>query len=145
MSEKNKNQRNNNEGDSFVAEGLKIRKAVLGEDYIEGAIKANSNQFSWKLQEIITKWAWNDNWNDDILSLKVRSLITLALMTALNRPTEFEIHLRGAINNGVTVEELRSVLLHTAVYCGIPAALDSFNIARDFLISIGKDLDNLSE
>lgn len=122
MSEKNKNQRNNNEGDSF-AEGLKIRKAVLGEDYIEGAIKANSNQ----------------------LSLKVRSLITLALMTALNRPTEFEIHLRGAINNGVTVEELRSVLLHTAVYCGIPAALDSFNIARDFLISIGKDLDNLSE
>lgn len=105
MSEKNKNQRNNNEGDSF-AEGLKIRKAVLGEDYIEGAIKANSNQFSWKLQEIITKWAWNDNWNDDILSLKVRSLITLALMTALNRPTEFEIHLRGAINNGVTVEEL---------------------------------------
>ena len=144
MSEKNKNQRNNNEGDSF-AEGLKIRKAVLGEDYIEGAIKANSNQFSWKLQEIITKWAWNDNWNDDILSLKVRSLITLALMTALNIPTEFEIHLRGAINNGVTVEELRSVLLHTAVYCGIPAALDSFNIARDFLISIGKDLDNLSE
>ncbi|WP_051240791.1 MULTISPECIES: 4-carboxymuconolactone decarboxylase [Tepidiphilus] len=111
-------------------EGLKVRKKVLGEDYVERAF-ATATDFSRPFQDLVTRFAWGEIWTRPGLDLKTRSLINLAIMTALNRPNELAIHIRGALRNGVTIEEIREVFLQTAVYCGIPAALDSFKIAQD--------------
>lgn len=92
-----------------------------------------ADDFTRPLQELVTEYCWGEIWNDDTLPRKTRSLLNLAALTALNRPHEIELHVRGAINNGCTMEEIRAVFLQMAVYCGVPAALDSTKVARKVL------------
>lgn len=108
--------------------GLKNRRAVLGDAYVDASLK-NADPFNRSLQELVTQYCWGDVWNRPGLDRKYRSMINLAMLTALNRPHELKIHVRGALNNGLTKEEIQEVLLQTAIYCGVPAALDSFRVA----------------
>lgn len=110
--------------------GLEVRKKVMGEDYVDKAF-ANADDFSMPLQEFITRNAWGTVWCRDGLDMKTRSLITVAMLTALGRAHELKGHVRGALNNGATPEEIREVLLHAAVYCGAPLALDAFRTAQE--------------
>lgn len=110
--------------------GLAIRREVLGNEYVDTALR-NADDFTRDLQHIVTSFAWGDVWSRPGLERRDRSLINLAMLTALNRPHELRLHLRGALNNGVTKDEIREVLLQTAVYCGVPAAIDSFRVARE--------------
>jgi 4-carboxymuconolactone decarboxylase len=110
--------------------GLKIRQAVLGRKYVDASIKA-ADDFNRPFQELVTEYCWGAVWGRPGLSRKTRSLINLAMLTALNRPHEVKLHIKGALNNGVSQDEIREVLLQTAIYCGVPASLDSFRIARE--------------
>ncbi len=112
--------------------GLKLRREVLGAEYVDASI-ANADDFNRPMQELVTQFAWGEIWHRPGLDRRTRSLLNLAMITALNRPHELELHVRGAVNNGVTVDEMREVFLQTAVYCGMPAALDSFRTARKVL------------
>jgi len=111
-------------------EGLKVRRAVLGDEYVEKAIK-QAVEFTTPLQELVTEYCWGEIWTRPGLTRKTRSLINIAMLTALNRPHEVKIHLKGALRNGCTKEEIQEVLLQTAIYCGVPAAVDSFRIAKE--------------
>jgi len=111
-------------------QGLKTRREVLGTDYVDNAI-ANADDFSRPLQELITQVAWGEIWNRPGLDRRTRSLLNLAMLTALNRPHELRLHVKGALRNGVTKDEMREVFMQTAVYCGVPAAMDSFRVARE--------------
>jgi 4-carboxymuconolactone decarboxylase len=117
-------------------QGLKTRREVLGADYVDAAIK-NADDFNMPLQEYITQYCWGDVWNRPGLDRRTRSLLNLAMLTALNRPHELKLHLRGAINNGVTKDEIKEVFLQAAVYCGAPAAVDSFRVAREVFKELG--------
>lgn len=117
--------------------GLKVRREVLGAEYVDASI-ANADDFNRPMQELVTQFAWGEVWNRPGLDRRTRSLLNLAMITALNRPHELELHVRGAVNNGVTVDEMREVFLQTAVYCGMPAALDSFRLARKVLKEMGR-------
>ena len=110
--------------------GLKVRKEVLGDAYVDNAINS-ADEFSQPLQEYLTAHAWAASWARPGLERKTRSMLNLAMLTALNRGHEFRIHVRGALNNGVTKEEIREILIQAAVYCGAPAAMDSFRIAKE--------------
>ncbi|MBU2497824.1 MAG: 4-carboxymuconolactone decarboxylase [Proteobacteria bacterium] len=110
--------------------GLAVRRAVLGKEYVDKAI-ADADDFTQPLQELVTEYCWGSIWTRPGLSRKTRSLINLAMLTALNRPHEVKLHLRGAMNNGCSKEEIMEVLLQTAIYCGVPAAVDSFRIAKE--------------
>ena len=120
--------------------GLSIRRKVLGDQYVSSSFETATDDFRRPLQELITRFVWGEIWTRPGLEHRVRSMINLAIMTALNRPNELKLHLEGALRNGVTAEEIREVLLQTAVYCGIPAALDSFKIAEEVIRDI--DLKN---
>lgn len=109
--------------------GLAVRKAVLGEDYVNKSL-ANADAFMAPIQQFLTENAWGTVWTRPGLDRKTRSLLNLAMLTALNRPNELKLHLKGALNNGVTKEEICEVFLQAAVYCGAPAGLDSFKIAQ---------------
>ena len=117
--------------------GLNTRREVLGADYVDAAL-ASADDFTRPLQEHITAVAWGDIWNRPGLDRRTRSMINLAMLTALNRPHELKLHVRGALRNGVTREEIREVLMQTAIYCGVPAAMDSFRVAREVLAAEGK-------
>lgn len=110
-------------------DGLAVRKAVLGSAYVERAL-ADADDFSRPLQELVTENAWGTVWTREGLCRRDRSLITVAMLIALNRPHELKLHLRGALNNGLSRNELRELLLHASVYCGMPAAVDAFRQAR---------------
>jgi 4-carboxymuconolactone decarboxylase len=110
--------------------GLKIRKAVLGEEYVENSLQS-AGDFGMPMQELVTEYCWGAVWSREGLSRKTRGLLNLALLSALNRPHELKTHIRGALRNGVTKDEIREVFLHVAIYCGVPAAVDSFRIAKD--------------
>lgn len=110
--------------------GLKTRREVLGAEYVDQAI-ANADDFNRALQELVTQYAWGEIWNRPGLDRRTRSLLNLAMLTALNRPHELRLHVRGAIANGVTRDEMREVFLQTAIYCGVPAAIDAFRTARE--------------
>ena len=113
--------------------GLAVRRDVLGDDYVDGQLAA-PDAFDRPLQELITEVAWGRVWDRPGLERRDRSLITVAMLTALGRTDELEIHLKAAVRNGVAVEELQEALLHAAIYCGIPAALGAFRVAtRVFL------------
>ncbi|MBW4048812.1 MAG: 4-carboxymuconolactone decarboxylase [Proteobacteria bacterium] len=116
--------------------GLAVRKEVLGAEYVDAAIKG-ADDFTRDLQHLVTEYAWGEIWSRPGLSRRDRSLLNLAMLTALNRPHEFRLHVRGAIHNGVTKEEIKEVLLQTAVYCGAPAAIDSFRSAKDVFKEMG--------
>ena len=111
--------------------GLAVRKQVLGEDYVNASLAAaEADDFMRPLQQYLTEHAWGFAWVREGLSLKTRSMLNLAMLTALNRPHELKLHLKGALNNGVTREEIREIFLQCGVYCGAPAALESFKIAQ---------------
>jgi 4-carboxymuconolactone decarboxylase len=110
--------------------GLKIRKDVLGTEYVENAMR-NADEFNLPMQELTTEYCWGYVWGRDGLSRKTRSMLNLAMISALNRPHELKIHVKGALKNGVTKAEIREVLLQVAIYCGVPAGVDSFRIARE--------------
>ncbi len=116
--------------------GLKIRKEVLGDAYVDNAINS-ADEFSRPLQEYVTAHGWAASWARPGLEKKTRSMLNLAMLTALNRPHEFKVHVRGALNNGVTKEEIREILIHAAVYCGAPAALDSARVAMEVFAEQG--------
>ncbi len=110
--------------------GLKIRKSVLGADYVEKAL-ASADDFNSPMQQLTTEYCWGAVWGRDTLPLKLRSMLNLAMISALNRPHELKIHVKGALRNGVTKDEIREIFLQVAIYCGVPAAVDSFRIARE--------------
>ena len=110
--------------------GLKIRKEVLGKDYVEKAL-GNADEFNHDFQNIVTEYCWGGTWGRGVLSKQQRSLNNLCMLAALNRPHEFKLHFRGALTNGCALEELRETLLQIAIYCGIPAGIEAFRIARE--------------
>src|SRR5688572_15858359 len=118
--------------------GLAMRKRVLGDEYVERAFK-KADEMTMPLQEIVTEFAWGGVWTRPGLPLKTRSLATLAMCVALNRPKEIKIHLRGAVRNGCTRTEIRELLLHSFIYCGGPAALDGFAAVVEALPQIEKE------
>jgi 4-carboxymuconolactone decarboxylase len=110
--------------------GLEIRRAVLGADYVDKSI-AGADEFSRPMQELVTEYCWGKVWGRPGLDRRTRSFLNLAMITALNRPHELKLHVKGAIRNGVTKEEITEVFLQAAVYCGVPAAIDSFRVAKE--------------
>jgi 4-carboxymuconolactone decarboxylase len=110
-------------------QGMKVRRSVLGDAHVDRSV-ANRNEFNGGFQEFITRYAWGEIWARPGLPRHTRSLLTLAMMVALNREEEFRIHVRGAFNNGVTRAEIEEVLLQTALYCGLPAANNAFQWAQ---------------
>jgi 4-carboxymuconolactone decarboxylase len=113
-------------------QGLKVRREVLGDAHVDKSLQ-NKNAFNEDFQELITRYAWGEIWSRPGLPRKTRSMITLAMMVALNRADEFRLHLRAALNNGLTPDEIKEVLLQTAIYCGVPAANTAFHIAKEIL------------
>ena len=118
--------------------GLAIRRDVLGAEYVDNAIK-NADAFNQPLQELVTEYCWGAVWGRPGLPKKTRSMLNLAMLTALNRPHELKLHVRGALKNGVSREEISEVLLQAAIYCGVPAAVDAFRTAREALKEAGSD------
>lgn len=116
--------------------GLKNRREVLGADYVDKSI-ASADDFNLPLQELVTEYAWGAVWGREGLERKQRSILNLGMLVALNRPHELKLHIRGAITNGVTKDEMREIFLQTAIYCGVPAAIDAFRTARE----VFKELD----
>lgn len=112
--------------------GLKIRKEVLGDEYVENSIN-NATDFNRELQELVTTYCWGEVWGREGLPKQTRSIINLAMITALNRPHELALHVRGALRNGVTEDEIKEVFLQSAIYCGVPAAIDSFRTAKQVI------------
>ena len=110
--------------------GLEIRRSVLGPEHVDKAI-ANADEFSQPMQELVTEYCWGAVWGRPGLPKQTRSMLNLAMLTALNRENELRLHLRGALNNGVSRAEISEVLLQCAIYCGVPAAISSFRIARE--------------
>ena len=115
---------------SLFDQGLKTRRDVMGTEYVDAAL-ANADDFNRPMQELVTEYCWGDVWNRPGLDRRTRSLLNLAMLTALNRPHELKLHIKGALRNGVTKDEIREVFMQTAIYCGVPAAVDSFRCARE--------------
>lgn len=113
-------------------QGMKIRRAVLGDAHVDATLK-NQNEFKEEFQDLITRYAWGEVWTRPGLSRQTRSMLTLAMMVALNQPDELRMHLRAALNIGVTKEEIKEVLLQTAIYCGVPAANSAFHLAEEVI------------
>jgi 4-carboxymuconolactone decarboxylase len=116
--------------DDAYAEGLKIRKAVLGEEYVNRAL-SNLNSFNKPLQELVTEYCWGKLWGRPGLDRRQRSMLNLAMISILNRPHELKAHIRGALTNGLTPQEICEIFLQVAIYAGVPAAVDSFRIANE--------------
>ncbi|AEF21089.1 carboxymuconolactone decarboxylase family protein [Pseudomonas fulva] len=116
--------------------GLKTRKEVLGDEYVNKSLQS-ADEFNMVMQEHVTQYCWGDVWNRPGLDRKTRSFLNLAMLTALNRPHEIKIHVRGAINNGLSKDEIAEVFLQSAIYCGVPAAIDSFRIAKEVFVEMG--------
>jgi 4-carboxymuconolactone decarboxylase len=119
--------------DDAYEEGLKIRKAVLGEAYVERAL-ANVDSFNAPLQELVTEYCWGKVWGRPGLDRKQRSMLNLAMISVLNRPHELKAHIRGALTNGMTPAEICEVFLQVMIYAGVPAAVDSFRIANEVFV-----------
>ncbi len=112
--------------------GLKVRTEVMGEEFVQRAIQ-NTNETTQDLQDWINEHAWGSTWQRDGLPRSTRSLVTIAMLAALKAPTELKGHVRGALNNGCTPDEIKEVLLHSIVYCGAPAAQEAFRAAKEVL------------
>lgn len=118
--------------------GLKTRRAVLGSDYVDRSLE-QADDFSWALQQLTTEYCWDEIWNRPGIDRRSRSILNLGMLAALNRPHELKIHVRGALNNGLSKDELKEIFLQIAVYCGMPAALDGFRVAREVFKEMGID------
>lgn len=115
--------------------GMQARREVLGDEHVERSL-ANASDFSRPIQELVTSYCWGTIWTDDALERKTRSLINIAMLTTLNRSHELAVHVRGAVRNGASTAEIQGVLMQTAIYVGVPAALESFRIAEEVLRGI---------
>jgi 4-carboxymuconolactone decarboxylase len=116
--------------------GLQTRREVLGTDYVDASL-ARADDFMMAFQRVTTELAWDYVWNRPGLDRRTRSLLNLAMLTALGKPAELKLHVKGALTNGVTVDEIKEVLLHASVYCGIPAGLEAFRAADEVLLAEG--------
>ena len=117
--------------------GLRIRKEVLGAAYVEKSLNA-ADDFNREFQELVTEYCWGAGWGRTALTRRDKSLLNLVMLGALNRSTEFKLHLKGALTNGCTREEIKDTLIQLAIYCGIPAGVDAFRNAREVLAEIAK-------
>lgn len=117
--------------------GLKNRRDVLGTEYVDKSIN-NADSFNTEFQKLVTEYCWGEVWGREGLTRRERSLINLGMISALNRPHELKLHVQGALNNGLTREDIKEVLLQVMIYCGVPAAVDGFRIAREV---VGHDKD----
>ena len=117
--------------------GLAIRKSVIGAEFVDKAL-ATADDFNMPLQELVTEYCWGAVWGRPGLEKKTRSLLNIAMLSTLNRPHELKVHVKGAIRNGATKDEIREVLLQVAIYAGVPAAVDSFRIAKEALSELDK-------
>ena len=122
--------------------GLKERTEVLGPEYVERAV-AGADNFNRDFQQIVTEYCWGGTWGRGVLERKNRSVLNLGMLAALGKSHEFKLHFRGAINNGLTLEELREVLIQIAVYCGIPVGVEAFRNAREVLEDMNIDTSNM--
>jgi 4-carboxymuconolactone decarboxylase len=121
---------------AMYEKGLAIRRDVLGKEFVDNAINS-ADDFNRPLQELVTQYCWGEIWGRPGLDRKTRSMLNLAMISALNRPHEVKIHVKGAIHNGLTKDQIMEVLLQVAIYCGVPAAVDSFRIAREAFKEMG--------
>ena len=117
--------------------GLEVRTAVLGKPYVDNAMK-NVDDFNRPFQELVTEYAWGAVWGREELPRKTRSMLNIAMLAILNRPHEFKLHVKGALTNGVTKEEIREILMQVAIYAGVPAGVDSFRLAREAFADLAK-------
>ncbi len=124
--------------DELFERGLAIRKSVLGAEFVEKSIAA-ADDFNMPLQRLVTEYCWGAVWGREELPKKIRSLLNIAMISSLNRNHELKMHVKGAIRNGCTKEEIREVLLQVGIYCGIPAAVDSFRVAKEALAELEKE------
>jgi len=122
--------------------GLKYRKEVLGELYVENSF-ANADDLTRDFQTMVTEYGWGGSWGRGVLTKQQRSILNLGMLAALNRPHEFKLHFRGALNNGLSLHELREILIHISIYCGIPASIDAFRLAREVFETEGIDVSNM--
>jgi len=118
--------------------GLQIRKDVLGNEFVDKAI-ASADDFNRPMQDLTTEYCWGYVWGREALSRKTRSMLNLAMISALNRPHELKMHVKGALVNGVTRDEIREIFMQVAIYCGVPAGVDSFRIAREAFAEVDKE------
>jgi 4-carboxymuconolactone decarboxylase len=125
------NQRVDAESEKFKR-GLETRRAVLGDAYVDRSIN-NATDFDWPMQRLTTENCWDEIWNRPGLDRRSRSILNLGMIAALNRPHELKLHIRGAINNGLTPEDIREIFLQVSVYCGVPAGIDAFRLAREVM------------
>ena len=109
--------------------GMQVRRAVMGDEYVDASL-ADVDDFNGPMQDMVTETAWGGVWSREGLERKTRSMLNLAMLTALNRPHDLRGHVRGALRNGVTPDEIREILMQAAIYCGMPAGLDAFRVAR---------------
>jgi 4-carboxymuconolactone decarboxylase len=123
-------------GDDLFEAGLKVRREVLGAEYVDQSM-ASANDFMAPFQRMTTEWCWGAAWTRPGLDRRTRSLLNLAILTALGKPNELKLHVKGALNNGVSTAEIQEVLLHATVYCGIPAGLEAFKAANAVLEESG--------
>jgi 4-carboxymuconolactone decarboxylase len=121
--------------DELFEKGLAIRKSVLGAEFVEKSIAA-ADDFNMPLQRLVTEYCWGACWGRDGLPRKIRSMLNIAMISTLNRNHELKMHVKGAIRNGCTKEEIREVLLQVAIYSGVPAAVDSFRVAKEALAEL---------
>jgi len=121
--------------DELFDKGLRIRREVLGAEHVDRSLR-NANDFNKPMQDLVTRYCWGEIWGRPGLDRRTRSVINLAMLTALNRPHEIKLHVRGALNNGLSRDEIKEIFLQTAIYCGIPAAIDSFRVAQEVFAEV---------
>ncbi len=126
-------------GEKYV-QGMALRREVLGDEYVDKAI-SGATDFTKPLQDLVTENCWGEIWTRSAIPKKTRSLITIATLAALKVPTELKAHVRGALRNGCTVEEIQEVLLHATVYCGVPAGVEAFRAAKDVIEAWKKEVN----
>jgi 4-carboxymuconolactone decarboxylase len=124
--------------------GLKCRTEVLGEEYVKKSL-AGADDFNRDFQRLLTEYCWGGTWARGVLEKRDRSILNLGMIAALNRPHEFKLHFRGAINNGLSLQELREILMQIAIYCGAPAGIDAFRLAREVLADMGIDPSKIDQ
>jgi len=122
--------------------GLKCRTEVLGPEYVEKAL-SGADDFNRDFQQIVTEYCWGGTWGRGVLEKRDRSILNLGMLAALGKSNEFKLHFRGAINNGLSLQELREILIQIAVYCGIPVGVEAFRNAREVLADMGIDANNI--
>jgi len=122
--------------------GLRMRKEVLGEEYVEKSL-AKADDFNRDFQNMVTEYCWGGSWGRGVLTKRQRSILNLGMLAALNRPHEFKLHFLGALTNGVSIAEIREVLIQISIYCGVPAGVEAFRIARQVFDEEGIDVSRM--